>query len=167
MESLNDILRKLPFAIFILLFIRVWIPSTKEVQATAAAIWIIYTVIWFFVWCLAGEAKEWIVDPDRSPQNVYEEYVNRYYTSQTDKQFDIHEILLPSPYMYQNRKSQLIWSQPGFWQDQWRLYLNSQPSVYNGKIPLPRPYNDMYRPMYGLRIWFVNERKTETTVPIN
>lgn len=167
MKSLNDVWRKLPFAIFILLFIRVWIAPTKEGQAAAAGIWVIYTVIWFFAWCIEGEAKEWVVNPDRSPHSVYAEHVNRYYTSQNDKQFDVHEILLPSPYMYQYKKSQLIWSKSGFWQDQWRLYLSSKPSVYDGKVALPRPYDNMYRPTYGLRVWFVNENKTETTVPIS
>jgi hypothetical protein len=99
-----------------------------------------------------------------SPHQRYGEAIAKYYTTMITGRFlNSREIHLPSPWQPEYRNKPNIWRQSGWWQDQWRLYIVGAPSVYSGKVALPRPY-DGCRDGNAPEIWFYDVGGKQTFV---
>ena len=60
-------------------------------------------------------------------------------------------IRLPSPFDVNYHKYKSVWTQQGFWQDEWNAFCLGNASVYDGRKPLPAPWvgasDDMRQPI--------------------
>jgi hypothetical protein len=74
------------------------------------------------------------------PQTIWTKNVNLYYVKSANGAWVVNHIELPSPYNGYDYKTDHIWKEFGWWQNQWKEFIFDRPSVYNGGEPLPTPY---------------------------
>lgn len=99
------------------------------------------------------------------PHQRYCEAINKYYTAIITGQYlNSDDIPLPSPWQPEYCKQPDIWNQPGWWQDQWRLFAIGKPSVYSGEVALPHPYAGRRDSLYAPNVWFYDVDGRQTSI---
>jgi hypothetical protein len=101
-----------------------------------------------------------------SPHKRYFESVSRYYAGYVNNVYPNNDIQLPSPYQSEYNKNKDIWNDSGYWQNQWKHYVNKMPSIYTGDFPLPEPYVAPHSKPFKPYVWFIDECKNERAVII-
>ena len=138
---------------------------------------IICSLIFFFL-----VIKPVMIDPYKRShlipiEDLYASNVDAYYhTRNFDSKFMFTEIELPTPYYrgqgiighpYMKNNPEEMWNRNGWWQNQWKNYLNNKPSIYTNDVPLPPPYRGPNMPDYFPRVYFytdsINDQKTYIT----
>jgi hypothetical protein len=75
------------------------------------------------------------------PWEVYRKYVYQYYyMSGETGGWNLTSLSLPTPFDSEYYNYKKIWTESGYWQDEWKAFCLGLPSVYNQKKKLPLPW---------------------------
>lgn len=137
-----ELFRKILLIISGLILASVFFASSNDEQAGRLAFWILYNIAAIFIFIITvgikGIFEEFKNDHLQDPAEFWWEQIEYYKRDRIAMNPYRKNIMMPSPYHPCYRGDMTAWNYKGYWQAQWRSYINGDPCVYNDPNILPK-----------------------------